>query len=425
MNGIDKKCCSFCSKDQLDVEVLVEADQDVLICNECVDLCNSIIDSQNKIKKIDSSKKEPLKPSEIYEKLGEHVIGQIEAKETLAVAVYNHYKRINNQNDIPDNDVEIEKSNILMVGPSGSGKTLIAKTLAKMLDVPFAIADATSLTEAGYVGEDVENILHKLLTEADFDVEKAEQGIIYIDEIDKIGRKTSGTSISRDVSGEGVQQALLKLIEGSVSNVQLSGGKKHPQQETVEINTKNILFICGGAFAHLNEMLDSKHNKKEIGFHSAAIIEAEEVIKKLTTEDIIQYGLIPEFVGRLPIIARLESLDKETLISILTKPKNSICKQFEKMFLLENVELDFTEGSLEALAELAILNGTGARGLRTEIESILKKTMFLIPDMANAIKVQITRENVIDKTEPKIITGKKKIAKKRKKDEQVLKKVVQ
>ena len=400
--------CSFCGKAQENVKRLV-AGPGVYICDECVELCNSIIENEiieeeegytlNELDNIPS-------PKEIKKILDSYAIGQDEAKRTLAVAVYNHYKRIANNGE-KDEDVEIQKSNVLLLGPTGCGKTLLASTLAKILKVPFAIADATTLTEAGYVGEDVENILLKLIQAADGDIEKAEKGIVYIDEIDKITRKSENPSITRDVSGEGVQQALLKIIEGTVASVPPQGGRKHPHQELLQINTENILFICGGAFEGLEKIIKERTGKNAIGFGSKIQSEKEinkyETFKELLPQDLLKFGLIPEFIGRLPIIATLKDLDREALIKILVEPKNSLVKQYQKLFEYDNVELEFKQEALEAIVDKAIERKTGARGLRSIIEDIMRDIMFEIPSNENIEKCIITKETVLEKKEPELI----------------------
>ena len=402
--------CSFCGKTQEGVDKII-AGPGVYICNECIKVCSSIIEGEvyddAEITYTLNDEKEKLPtPAEIKEILDSYVIGQDEAKRTLAVAVYNHYKRIRNpQKD--DNDVEIQKSNVLLLGPTGCGKTMLAQTLAKILKVPFAIADATTLTEAGYVGEDVENILLKLIQNADYDIERAEKGIIYIDEIDKITRKSENPSITRDVSGEGVQQALLKIVEGTIASVPPQGGRKHPHQELIQINTENILFICGGAFEGLDKIIDERTGKKAIGFgaevKSAKEVDKYKIYEQLLPQDLLKFGLIPEFVGRLPIIATLKELDRQTLIDIVTKPKNAIVKQYKKLFELDNVELEFEPEALEAIVDKAIERKTGARGLRSIIEDIMRDIMFEIPSNHLIRKCIITKGTVINKEAPKII----------------------
>lgn len=401
--------CSFCGKTQNAVERII-AGPGVYICDECIKVCNNILEDDNyennEVAYTINDEDKLLSPQEIKEILDSYVIGQEEAKKTLAVAVYNHYKRINNKTDKKD-DVEIQKSNVLLLGPTGCGKTLLAQTLAKILNVPFAIADATTLTEAGYVGEDVENILLKLIQAADYDIEKAERGIIYIDEIDKISRKSENPSITRDVSGEGVQQALLKIIEGTVASVPPQGGRKHPHQEFLQINTENILFICGGAFEGLEKIVKDRTGKKSIGFgaqiDSNKDMSKYSIFEKLLPQDLLKFGLIPEFVGRLPIIATLKELDKEALIDIVTKPKNALVKQYKKLMKLDNVELEFEPEALELIVDKAIERKTGARGLRSIIEDIMRDIMFEIPSNPKIEKCIVTKETVQLGEPPKVI----------------------
>ena len=402
--------CSFCGKTQ-DVAERIIAGPGVYICDECVKICNNILEddmyeADELTYTLNEEEEKLLTPVQIKEILDSYVIGQEEAKKTLAVAVYNHYKRIDNPSNKAD-DVELQKSNVLLLGPTGCGKTLLAQTLAKILNVPFAIADATTLTEAGYVGEDVENILLKLIQAADYDIEKAERGIIYIDEIDKISRKSENPSITRDVSGEGVQQALLKIVEGTVASVPPQGGRKHPHQEFLQINTQNILFICGGAFEGLEKIVKDRTGKKSIGF--GAQIESEKDVSKykifeqLLPQDLLKFGLIPEFVGRLPIVATLEELDRKALIDIVTKPKNALVKQYKKLFELDDVELEFESDALELIVDKAIERKTGARGLRSIIEDIMRDIMFEIPSNPKIEKCIVTKETVMDGKEPKVI----------------------
>ena len=397
--------CSFCGKSQKQVIKLI-AGPGVYICDECIDLCVEIVEEERIEEVSESSDIEKVpKPEEISTFLNQYVIGQELAKKSLSVAVYNHYKRIENANS-DDNETEIQKSNVLLLGPTGSGKTLLAQTLARMLKVPFSIADATTLTEAGYVGEDVENILLSLIQAADFDIQKAEKGIIYIDEIDKITRKSDNPSITRDVSGEGVQQALLKILEGSTAQVPPQGGRKHPQQEYLQIDTTNILFIVGGAFDGLEEIIVNRLGESSVGFNAkvkSSSAENIDVFSKVEPQDFIKYGLIPEFVGRLPVITSVDELDKEALIEVLTKPKNALVKQFQKVFELDNVELSFTAGALESIAELAMNRKTGARGLRSILEDTLLDVMYESPSREDIQKIVVSKETVIDKLPPKMV----------------------